>query len=322
MLANLLRIRYLRAPVFLAVSAVITNYSYDSSLNLSGNYVIDGPRGSDSVGGSANFAYAERPTISYAPVEGEEFSRRLLTPIPIGIIFSLGQLGWNVDILMLMAIQQINDIENMSFYISSPGYIEGFQFLELERKKFLKFSRTIKLLLILIDRDVIEVHRDSDDPSDLPELVFKRKPSPEDQPMVDELRRLLRLDPKLNRFKVTTRSRLRKPNEITIKTRSLLAMMNFVARGIQVPDQHVKEGRLSAFEKEIEAGPAPFRIHNQPGRPATAHIGVRYQDHWFYIDRADTTTKRAFELLLYFYRLLAPGTQGQAPVLTLPTGGR
>ena len=40
----------------------------------------------------------------------------------------------------------------------------------------------------------------------------------------------------------------------------------------------------------------------------------------FLIDNRDILSKRVFSLLSLLFRLLAPGGQGEAPVLTLPTG--
>ena len=74
MLLNLVRLRYRDVPTFLAVSAVLTQYTYTSAVGVSGRSGIELAEPSWSVGGSANLRYIEWPTITYSPLNGREFS--------------------------------------------------------------------------------------------------------------------------------------------------------------------------------------------------------------------------------------------------------
>jgi len=121
MLLNIVRSRYLEVPVFLTVSSVLTQYEYDSSIDLSGILEF-GTGTTDRAIGSANLRFSERPTITYLPVEGQEFSAHLLSDIPAEIIFAAAQAGWPVDIFMRIAIQRLGATENISFgEISASG---------------------------------------------------------------------------------------------------------------------------------------------------------------------------------------------------------
>ena len=114
MLLNIVRLRYLQVPDFLTVSSVIAGYTYQGGVGVAGQRAID--RFDETfVGGSANLSYTERPTITYTPLAGKEFSRRLLQTIPIEVLFSLGQSGWSPEILFRMAVQRIGETENMGF---------------------------------------------------------------------------------------------------------------------------------------------------------------------------------------------------------------
>ncbi len=145
MLANIVRFRYLSFPVFLTVSSVITTYTYDGSVGVQGSAGLSGITAVDTVGGSANLRYTERPTISYSPLSGQEFTRRLLTPIPVRAIFALGQAGWAVDLLMLTGIHPINNVENMSFaFVPPPGEIG-----KPEEQKRKDFNRLRKLQRVI-----------------------------------------------------------------------------------------------------------------------------------------------------------------------------
>ena len=103
MLLNIVRSRYLEVPVFLTVSSVLTQYEYDRSVGL-GAILEFGSGTTDQGTGEANLRFSERPTITYLPVEGQEFSAHLLSDIPSEIIFAAAQAGWPIDIFMQIAI--------------------------------------------------------------------------------------------------------------------------------------------------------------------------------------------------------------------------
>lgn len=84
-LLNLLRLRYLDVPEILYVGSVVSQYSFEGGIGLGGTRGFQ--VGTDSITGNANLNYAERPTITYSPVSGTEFARRLLEPLPIEIDF-------------------------------------------------------------------------------------------------------------------------------------------------------------------------------------------------------------------------------------------
>ncbi|MEJ2284694.1 MAG: hypothetical protein P8X85_13990, partial [Desulfobacterales bacterium] len=114
MLLNIVRSRYLEVPVFLTVSSVLTQYEYDRSVGL-GAILEFGSGTTDSGTGEANLRFSERPTITYLPVEGQEFSAHLLSDTPAEIIFAAAQAGWPVDVFLRIAIQRLGAVENMSF---------------------------------------------------------------------------------------------------------------------------------------------------------------------------------------------------------------
>ena len=159
MLLNIVRSRYLEVPVFLTVSSVLTQYEYDSSIGLTG--ILEFGSGTTDRGiGEANLRFSERPTITYLPVEGQEFSAHLLSDIPSEIIFAAAQAGWSIDVFMRIGIQRLGAAENMSFgEIPATGYGDSKTQFEDELKKLKRFERMIELIFILSDREVIEVQQ-------------------------------------------------------------------------------------------------------------------------------------------------------------------
>jgi len=81
-LLNLVKIRYLDAPIFLDVSSVISQYAIEGQINLGATLRSESILGDNqTLGGSGK--YTDRPTITYTPLTGDKFSRSLMTPIPI-----------------------------------------------------------------------------------------------------------------------------------------------------------------------------------------------------------------------------------------------
>ncbi len=250
----------------------------------------------------------------------------MLSPIPVDAIFALGQTGWDNEMLLLTGINRINDVENLSFDIApAAGDVDSELQLRRDVENFRRFRRVIELLVGLAKEEVIELQRvEVEDESSLPQLVFDREIPEDYRPLVDELKNLLDLENGRDVFRVTTRLTRRKPDEITIQSRSLLAIMSFLAKGVEVPDVHLAEGWVGSYltpEGDESDALIPVRIRSRPERPASAFAAVRYQGHWFYVDQADLQSKAMFQMLLALFELQAPAGGTAAPLLTLPTGG-
>jgi hypothetical protein len=323
MLLNIVRSRYLEVPVFLTVSSVLTQYEYDRSVGL-GAILEFGSGTTDRATGDANLGFSERPTITYLPVEGQEFSAHLLSDVPSDLIFAAAQAGWSVDIFMRIGIQRLGAVENMSFGIPAAGFSESKESRKSDFKKIKRFERMMELIYILSDREVIEVQQVEENGKNDRYLMIAERVPEDLRPLLGELRQLLGLTDR-NRFRITHRVTNIKDDEISIQTRSVMAMMEFMARGVEVPLEHLKDGwvvdyGLQSSEGETARKLIPFRMHTSKNRPDNVFAAVRFRDNWYYIDQADITSKRALGLIIVLFRLQAPTPAGAAPILTLPTG--
>ncbi|CAB1058675.1 hypothetical protein D1BOALGB6SA_3431 [Olavius sp. associated proteobacterium Delta 1] len=122
MLLNIVRSRYLEVPVFITVSSVLTQYEYERSAGI-GAILEFGEHTTDRGTGEANLRFSERPTITYLPIEGQEFSAHLLSDIPSEMFFAAAQAGWTIDVFMRIGIQRLGAMENMSFgELPASGY--------------------------------------------------------------------------------------------------------------------------------------------------------------------------------------------------------
>lgn len=98
------------------MSSVISAYT------LQGQVLAEGQLSSDltnnipsrlfTFGGNAT--YIDRPTITYTPLMGDQFTRSLLRPIPPSAIFELIQAGYPADAILQLTTRAINGVCNRS----------------------------------------------------------------------------------------------------------------------------------------------------------------------------------------------------------------
>ncbi len=326
MLTNLVRLRFGDVPMFVDVDSIVTNYEYTGGLSLEGSKSLNIPAGDfeeakGSITGEGSLNYTENPTISYVPVSGEDFATRMLQPIPLDYLFSISQSGWPIDLLLLIGIERINDVENMSAdfngartQLSRQGKVEN------EIEKYLRFKELVDLKLELLRRRVMEFTRGEDDGSIY--LVIEPYMPPDAINLLSKFRRRLNLDPDTTEYRVVGRTTKRDDKEISIQTRSLLGIMNFLSKGIDIPDtlSEKSAGMLSNATSTLSSSqvPLPLRIAARKGRPKNPFAAIRYEGNWFHIPKEDIQSKQVFSLLRYLFQLQTPPSEGAGPLLTLP----
>jgi hypothetical protein len=112
LLLNIVRLRYLDGMKFLTVGAISTQFSFDASAGALTNTLVNDRR---HPGFKLDGGIAERPTISYAPAEGEEFTKRLATPVELPLVALMSSSGWPVDRILLLAMSHVNGVPNTPF---------------------------------------------------------------------------------------------------------------------------------------------------------------------------------------------------------------
>lgn len=315
MLINLVRLRYREVPVFLAVGSVLTQYFYGGEA--SANAAFGKPTGdaaNEIIGANGRMVYFERPTITYSPLAGQEFTQQLLTPLPNELVFSLVQSGWPPDQLLMMSLERVNHLENIPFSaVPSAESLEGLR----------TFNHMVQVIIELSGRRSLEMQSDNSVTPSTRFLVFKQVQDNDTQALIDELKSMLGLNPDHSSFRVTGRLIGRKPDEVTIRVRSLLALMGFLSRGIEIPTAHIEEKRVEEMifpvDPELRSLLFPLRIYSSAERPADAVVAVRHYDHWYYIKHSDHMSKQAFGLLTYLFQMQSPQAQTLGPMITVPT---
>jgi hypothetical protein len=309
-LLNLVKTRYADAPVFMDVTSVINQYVVEGQVQLGASWA-EAPLLGDTqnVGGSAK--YTDRPTITYAPLTGEKFTKSLLTPIPVpGILFLL-QSGYAADYVIRVTVQTINGMENRygGSLSAQSADREFHQLLTALRRIQLAGGLGMRVKPIGEKKAVVMFFRPLTDEAIAGELKKARE--------------LLGLDADAREFRVVYGSFASDNKEIAILSRSMLQVMIDYASYIDVPDSDVAEGRVYASHRESEETESEFpplvRVKNGADSPDDAYVSVRYRDRWFWIDDRDYPSKRLFYFLMLLFSLTETGGQQAAPIVTVPT---
>jgi hypothetical protein len=316
-LLNIVKIRYADMPLFIDVVSIVSGYTLEGSVRLGGTVSSGSAVQGDFLNLGTQAKYTDRPTITYSPITGQQFNRSFMTPIPPRAILFLLQTGWSVDMIFPIAVDAINGLRaevtaGANQRAGDPKYYQVIRVLR-EIQKSGAVGMQIK-------------RKSRDDPSESTVMFIQREAiPPETRAALAEVRKLLGLKP--DAWEITMRYGLipRSDTEMALLTRSLLQIMITLATQIDVPPEHVAEGRTVASiasrgDGEGEPRPRIMDIRNSTERPADAFTAVNYRDRWFWIDDRDFNSKRTFAFLMILFSLMETGSTGGMPVITIPAG--
>lgn len=314
LLANLVRLRYRDRPFFLEVSAVTTQFRFAPSAGV--GLAAKGFRIDDDFSLSVDGGISETPTISYAPLQGEDFARRLLTPLSLEALVLLNHSGWSAERLFRLTVQRANGLRN-AVTASGPTPERAPDYAE-----FAEFARALRALQ-LADGLLLGRHGTGDGALTLAVTAQGRR-----SPAYETMREGLGLQGTRSAFPLRAGAQAGDGSEIVLQTRSLNGVLYFLANAVEVPSAHLREGRVV---RTLDDAGQPFswnrvldglmQVQVADKRPKDAAVAVPYRGYWFYIDDRDGNSKATFSLLTQLFALQA-GQRGDAaaPVLTIPAG--
>lgn len=315
LLSNIVRLRFLDFPTFLSVPSIVASYTYTGKLQAGGT--VTNPSNSGSVG--ANIEYSETPTITYTPLSGDDFSKRLFRQIKPEVIFSLGQSGWPIELLFALMVEIVNNLENTHFN-AVMSFSEPVEASDQAKDNAARFREMATLLPQLTSQNLIEFERELNTNEVI--VYFSSTTGQQQQKLINEFKDIMNLDQSVNRFTVTSIQMDRKPDEIAMDTRSLFGMLLFLALGVDVPAERQYEGKAitgtQGLDNEEQAGLVPFRVRTSENRPEKSFVAIKYRDYWYYLAEDDLESKFVLLLVLTLFQLEAPESKSAPPILALP----
>ena len=307
LLANMVRMRYVEAPKFLNVASVINQYALEGQVSAGlgfGSSFTGGDTQSLGVAGK----WADRPTITYSPVSGQEFSRYLLTPLPPTALFSLLQSGWPVDLVLRVTVQSINGIRN-----ESP-------FPRLQKPADERFFPLLEAWNRILQEHVVGVKQVKHEEQTAIVVFFP--PSGASPQLADDLafvKEALGLEPSLQEYTLVYGLVPGNSSEIAVLTNSMLEILSNLGFYFDVPPEHVAEGRTGPTftAEEHGAGPPLINVRVAEERPQDAMVAIENRGYWFYIDDRDMNSKRTFAFLQIMLSLAETGERAVGPVVAI-----
>jgi hypothetical protein len=311
-LLNIVKLRYFDTPFFTDVAQIVSGYSVGAQASPTpgfSNGFFPGASFGERLVGSLPLqaAWIDRPTISYAPQTRPDFIRNLTIPLPPTVVLYLMQAGYPVDLIFDLTLDAINGIPGRSVSGAQvrPASPEYQRIVQILRKGQLSGSVGMR----------IEVGKDKTQAL----VMFFRDPDidPELAAELDEVRKLLRLDPNQRDVHVVFGATRGGPGEITMATRSLYRVLTQLAVSVQVPDCHLAEGRAPALEGDIAEARPRFTVLSSCKKPEDCFTATRYRGQWFWIDDRDAESKRVMAYLMVLLALADTGTKEPVPFLTI-----
>ena len=313
-LLNIVKLRYADMPLFVEVASVVSGYTLEGAVNMGGTVSSEGAVQGDFLALGTTAKYTDRPTITYAPITGSRFNENFMTPIPPKSILFLLQSGWPVDMIYPIVVDSINSLRShrAAGADQRPGDPDYYRVVALLRKiqrsgavgmHILKETNQKETTVLFLQRKNIQ--------ADIAEASM-------------EVKRLLGLDPQRQEFEVIYGLTPKNDHEIAMLTRSILQIMVYLSTLVDVPQEHVTDGRtipsLPPASKGGDDVLQPIHVQSGPGKPDNAFIAVKYEDHWFWIDKKDFLSKRTFGFLMILFSLTETGGREGLPLVTIPSG--
>ena len=306
LLANIVRLRYMEAPVFVDVSSVINQYAVVANFNANAglNTAFGGDANTARVGGGGR--WEDRPTITYTPISGKKFATSLLTPIPPESLFALVQSGWPPELMFRLTVSSMNGVAD-----SRPP-----KQADPEFRKLLAVWKTLR------DRRVIALRRSAVEggPARILLYVNEKELDAEEMDELEMLLSTLGLPADGREFTLSYGLIPRDENDIAVLTGSILDILVSLAWQIQAPQEHIDDGRTRPTFVDDGEGGAIFNVYSGKDEPEDAFVKYFNRGYWFWIDDRDVVTKRTFGVLQIMLSLTDTGDESVGPVLTIGGG--
>jgi hypothetical protein len=310
MLLSIVKGRYGETSSMLAVSGVAANMRFRAEAGIEAAFGPDSLAGENLMLGG--FAYEENPTITYAPVQGEQYLRELMSPIPMEILMLSLRSATFSDRILTLLVARVNDLHNPDF-----------ERIPLSDQK-LGFERFVELFSGLHNVGVLDLSKNPQNDIAFNLLIENYRSRYANE--VNELLTLLNLPLPQNDI-----GELIIPVSFAIKTdqgwglglitRSTFDLIEVFRASVEIPEEHANAGLTVDYPPKGLPGQG-IEIISSKVKPNDMSLAVPYRGYWFYIRTNDQRTKSFFSVLRTLWSISIAGAIEHAdePVLTLPVG--
>lgn len=329
LLLNLVRLRHAEEPEFLAVSGISTQMQFEASMGtgaeLSNELTLYSP--------GMQLRYSESPTITLTPQRDQEFTRQLLAPIAIDVMYLAHREGWRLSTVLQLVVEQLNQLPNPAN--ASPSAQTPFatvsqalehwqqqgaldiaveQRLEPVSSELPRSSLGLSDHLAALEAGYQLHYNDRSDAFRIMRPVqhyfLDIHPEARSNASLQNLLVSLGLPQGLTEYEIDpTGERFSRPSPaLRVRTRSVLGAMRYLAQS--VPTDQPLEGSGS---------PPLLNITRSARQLPDASISVPYGGDWYSVHSKDRSSRETLSLMIALMRLNLSASGAQhVPVLTLP----
>jgi len=297
LLLNIVRLRYTDTPSSLAVSVIAAQFEVAKNFQITPFFVASGAevaRSYAAVLPQLGISGVDRPTFSLTPLDDQEFTRKLFTPLPLDGIIYLAKTTWPIATVFRLYLENLNWVPNAQT-ASGPTpkvapiyreFLQGIRGLQaLQERGQVVFAVEERAEAqgsplpagSVTARDIVEAAKSGYeyrlDDGGTWTLVKKTSqpvllvdPQAAESAEMRDVAQAFKLKPGLTRFPITQETfspfPATYPKEgvtgIDLETRSLLQALYFVSHGIDVPAEHAGAG-LVTVTRESTGTPFDWR---------------------------------------------------------------
>ncbi len=371
LLLNIVRMRYVDTPSSLAISNIAMQTELVRSIGLVPFLGVVGSEQLQSVARAlpqAQVSIADRPTVTLTPLDDADFTRKLFTPMTLEGVLYLAKTTWPISTVFRLWLENLNGVSNAQSasgpvvkgtldyarFLSGIDALQSLQdeglvvFGSREREEevggAIPADRVQARDVVAAAKEGFEYRRDAEGGTwtlvrKKQQAVMRVHPSAIGSPPMVAFAEAFRVNRGLGVYEIDVEKLDPFPanfpeggvDRIDLETRSLMQVLYFIAKGVEVPQEHDARG-LAPRTTDASGRPFDwalllrglFRVGStsaaQP--PPYAHVAVRYLDHWYSVDRRDADSMSTFSLILELSRLELGSKPASGPALTLPLSGR
>jgi hypothetical protein len=302
----IVRNRYDETFGMISVASVTASLSFSVNAGVNAGFGNSDNYAGNLVPFSAGGAYEENPTISYTPMGGEEFLRKMLAPVSLTQLVLLSHMAKPQGRTLEIMAGRVNGLRN-PFIGQEPPSPEYARMADLFTELRLGAVLDVVHGTANDEEYFVDIHGYADEYSDtvrafLDLLGIERE--------VDGNDIVLPLHTAIGPSSTA----------MNIQPRSPLDLLRVYGAGIDIPPPHLEAGIVRPIKWEMAEKWRPIAIRSSRKRPDEAIVSILFRDWWFYVDATDARSKQAFMLLRTFIgmRLETPGGAQNLPVLTVP----
>ena len=258
---------------------------------------------------AAGLAYEDSPTISYTPVQGERYAKRILSPIELDVLVLLLSTERDAHKAMSVLMRQVNGLRNS---MADPPAARA------------AFEESIGLLARLQDSGQAAWISKPNSPDAMALVIHGYARG--NLATVRKLLRMWELPESLARQRrdIVLPVRLAFGSAPTpclnVETRSVFDLIQIAATTVEVPAEDVELGLPDPGLDALSSPEGFLKIRSSRNRPSSnVLVAVQHRGWWFYIPANDGPSKLAFRLLQTLITMhLVEASPQSSPTLTIP----